>query len=92
MGTSTAATAATNGLSTESGTTAGGEDPGGRLRTSATKFAEPATCRISEVNSEINDKWRVWRGDLSAELAKAPQSGLWSVQMVKGRPSSMWRK
>ena len=48
---------------------------GGRLRASATTFEAPETC-LTSVNSEMKDKWRVWRGDFSAELPKAPHKGL----------------
>ena len=65
---------------------------GGRLNTSATTLAEPATCLTSVVNSEMKERWRVWHGDLSALLLRAPYNGLWFVHTAKGRPLSMWRK
>ena len=52
----------------------GGE--GGRLKVSATTLAAPATCRMSVTNSEMYDRWRVCRGDFSAEEDRAPQRGL----------------
>ena len=49
---------------------------GGRLKVSATMFAEPATCLTSVVNSEMKLKCLVCLGDFSVEELKAPQSGL----------------
>ena len=54
----------------------GDRDVRGRLRTSATTLAAPATWRMSEENSEMKDKCLVCRGDFSEELLRAPQRGL----------------
>ena len=50
--------------------------PVGRDSVSATTFCSPATCRMSVVNSEINDKCRVCLGDRSADDVMAPHNGL----------------
>ena len=63
-----------------------------RLRVSATTLEAPETCLTSVVNSAKKERCRVCLGERSAELAKAPHKGLWSVHIVNCLPSSIWRK
>ena len=56
-------------------------------RVSATTLEAPDTCLMSVEYWATKDRWRVWRGDFSVLLTMAPQSGLWSVKIVKLRPS-----
>ena len=69
------------GVDVEEGAGRGEVDAGsgGRERQSATTLVTPGTCRMSVVNSAINDRCLVWRGERSVALPMAPQSGLWSV-------------
>ena len=84
-----------DGADTRSGSTkAGGRSAAsgtsaGRDNASATTLELPETWRMSVVYSATKERWR---GDRSVELAMAPQSGLWSVKIVKTRPSSAGRK
>ena len=79
-----------------SGTDVTGEmaeiDGTGRESASATTLSGPETWTMEEVNSVMKESWRVCRGERSARLDRAPQSGLWSVKTVKRRPSRTWRK
>ena len=59
-----------------------------RESASATELDSPWICRISLVNSEMNARWRAWRGERLSELdCRANVSGLWSVLIWKTRPS-----
>ena len=55
---------------------------GARERSSAATFFLPVMCRRSVVNSEINERWRLWHGlQVSPVPVKAKVSG------VNGWPS-----
>ena len=69
-----------------SGSAVGGG--GARDKASATIFSSPMMCRISVVNSEINDNWRSTRGDFSVFEVKAEVSSFWSVYTGKCLPST----
>jgi hypothetical protein len=88
-----AATANPGGTFTAVAAEAGGTAPGGRERVSATMLLTPATWRISEVYSATYDRWRACLAVHGSEtLLRAYVRGLWSVNMVNRRPSSIWRK
>ena len=49
-------------------------DKGGRERESATTFAAPGVCRISEVNSEMYASWRCWRANKGGETQERAET------------------
>jgi hypothetical protein len=62
----------------------------GRDSVSATTLESPEMCLTSAENSAMKDNWRRCLSDLGSDsLAKAPTSGLWSVNITNFRPSSM---
>jgi hypothetical protein len=70
--------------------TASTPSAGGLERVSATTFEAPEMCRNVAANSAINDSWRHWRADQGSDtLLRLPNSGRWSVNTVKLRPSSI---
>ena len=48
---------------------------------SAASFLHPDICRMSPVNSEMNDKWRHCLGDFSVKSVMAVVNGLWYICM-----------
>jgi hypothetical protein len=85
-----AATADPRGAFTAVAAEAGGTAPGGRERVSATMLLTPATWRISEVYSATYERWRACLAVYGSEtLLRAYVRGLWSVNMVNCRPSSI---
>jgi hypothetical protein len=88
-----AATADPRGAFTAVTAEAGGTAPGGRGRVSATMLLTPATWRMSEVYSATYERWRACLAVHGSEtLLRAYVRGLWSVNMVNRRPSSIWQK
>jgi hypothetical protein len=72
---------------------AAGKLPVGLERVSATTFNWPAISRTVGENSAMKDRWRCCLPDQgSVRLLRAPSSGLWSVKMVKDRPSRIKQK
>ena len=66
---------------------------GARERVSAAKLCSPLICLRSVVNSEIKERWPLWRGlQVLPVPVKAKVRGLWSVYAVKERPSRKYRK
>jgi hypothetical protein len=62
----------------------------GRDSVSATTFESPEMCLTSAENSAMNDNCRRCLSDFGSDsLAKAPTSGLWSMNITNFRPSSM---
>jgi hypothetical protein len=85
-----AATADPRGAFTAVAAEAGGTAPGGRERVSATMLLTPAMWRISEVYSATYERWRACLAVQGSEtLLRAYVRGLWSVNMVNRRPSSI---
>jgi hypothetical protein len=66
-----------------------GGEHGGLDSVSATTFALPAMCLISDTNSVMKANCRRCRSDFkSATLFKAPARGLWSEKTENRRPSN----